>query len=224
MKRIVSACPKQVALLKEQVILVDKQDMIIGHETKEQSHLNCNIEKGMLHRAFSVFLFNTDNKLLVQKRSDEKITFPSLYTNTCCSHPLYTIPAEQDGVQGVKVASVRRLKDELGITEVAVSDLHFMTRMLYYSPSNGQWGEYEMDYVLIARKDVQLDVNSNEISEVAYLSKSELYAKLSDPVFPRTPWFDLIASSLLSQWWDNLDNLDGLKNDDIVEMSNPPGY
>ena len=59
---------------------------------------------------------------------------------------------------------------------------------------------------------------------MAYLTKDELYQKLSDPAFPRTPWFDLIATSLLSKWWDNLDDLESLKNDKIMEMSNPPGY
>ncbi len=75
-----------------------------------------NIDKGMLHRAFSVFLFNKEGKLLLQQRADEKITFPGYYTNTCCSHPLAT-PDERDetGHIGVRRAAQRKLAHELGI-------------------------------------------------------------------------------------------------------------
>ncbi|PNI17455.1 LOW QUALITY PROTEIN: IDI1 isoform 5, partial [Pan troglodytes] len=71
---------------------------------------------GLLHRAFSVFLFNTENKLLLQQRSDAKITFPGCFTNTCCSHPLSN-PAEleESDALGVRRAAQRRLKAELGI-------------------------------------------------------------------------------------------------------------
>ncbi|XP_070926654.1 isopentenyl-diphosphate Delta-isomerase 1 isoform X3 [Macaca nemestrina] len=69
---------QQVQLLAEMCILIDENDNKIGAETKKNCHLNENIEKGLLHRAFSVFLFNTENKLLLQQRSDAKITFPDL--------------------------------------------------------------------------------------------------------------------------------------------------
>jgi isopentenyl-diphosphate delta-isomerase type 1 len=78
-----------------------------------------NINKGALHRAFSVFLFNEEGKLLLQKRASEKITFPDCWTNTCCSHPL-TRPDEiiTENQLGVKNAATRKLEQELGITEV----------------------------------------------------------------------------------------------------------
>ncbi|KAM9090884.1 isopentenyl-diphosphate Delta-isomerase 1 isoform 3-T3 [Megaptera novaeangliae] len=69
---------RQVQLLAEMCILIDENDRRIGAETKKNCHLNENIERGLLHRAFSVFLFNTENKLLLQQRSDAKITFPDL--------------------------------------------------------------------------------------------------------------------------------------------------
>lgn len=92
-----------------------------------------NINKGLLHRAFSIFLFNEAGELLLQQRSDDKITFPGFWTNTVCSHPLFVMGEgvtaatynvdyndEIDGVAGVKRAAQRKLKHEVGITEVCV--------------------------------------------------------------------------------------------------------
>lgn len=108
-----------------------------------------NIDKGLLHRAFSVFLFNDKNELLLQQRASEKITFPDMWTNTCCSHPLM-IPGETGNnlaecVEGVKNAAQRKLDHELGIKkeQVPIEDFHFLTRIHYKAPSDGKWGEHE---------------------------------------------------------------------------------
>lgn len=108
-----------------------------------------NIDKGLLHRAFSVFLFDSQNRLLLQQRATEKITFPDMWTNTCCSHPL-GIPGEtgttlEESVQGVRRAAVRKLDQELGIkaSQVPIDDFKFLTRIHYKAPSDGQWGEHE---------------------------------------------------------------------------------
>ena len=107
----------QEKLLNERLILVDENDCVKGTETKKECHLKRNIlQYGMLHRAFSVFLFNTKGQLLLQQRSDVKITFPGCITNTCCSHPLYEdSELVEHGNVGVKVAAKRRLSYELGI-------------------------------------------------------------------------------------------------------------
>ncbi|XP_042569999.1 isopentenyl-diphosphate Delta-isomerase 1-like isoform X2 [Cyprinus carpio] len=107
---------KQVQLLAEMCILIDDNDRKIGADSKKNCHLNSNIDKGLLHRAFSVFLFNSEEKLLLQQRSNAKITFPGCFTNTCCSHPLHTASEleEQDAI-GVRRAAQRRLQAELGI-------------------------------------------------------------------------------------------------------------
>jgi isopentenyl-diphosphate delta-isomerase len=112
-------------------------------------HLMTNIDKGLLHRAFSVFLFNDKNELLLQQRATEKITFPDMWTNTCCSHPL-SMPSETgsnlpDSIMGVKRAAQRKLDHELGIKkeQVPIENFHFLTRIHYKAPSNGQWGEHE---------------------------------------------------------------------------------
>jgi isopentenyl-diphosphate delta-isomerase len=112
-------------------------------------HLMTNIDKGLLHRAFSVFLFNDKNELLLQQRATEKITFPDMWTNTCCSHPL-SIPTETganlvDSIAGAKRAAQRKLEHELGIKkeQVPFEDFHFLTRIHYKAPSDGKWGEHE---------------------------------------------------------------------------------
>ncbi len=79
----------QVKLLDEALILVDKQDKVVGKLSKIEGHQNTYNRTGHAHRAFSVFLFNKNNQLLLHRRSPKKITFPNLWTNSCCSHPLY---------------------------------------------------------------------------------------------------------------------------------------
>ena len=111
--------PIQEKLLEERCILVDNEDNVTGSATKRNCHSKKNIvnsDHGMLHRAFSVFLFNNRSELLIQQRADSKITFPGYYTNTCCSHPLFneTELEERDHI-GVKLAAQRRLEYELGI-------------------------------------------------------------------------------------------------------------
>ena len=111
-----------------------------------------NIDKGLLHRAFSVFLFDDTNRLLLQQRASEKITFPDMWTNTCCSHPL-GIPGETgvtlaESVEGVKRAAQRKLDHELGIApaQVPLDDFRFLTRIHYKAPSDGKWGEHESEW------------------------------------------------------------------------------
>ena len=106
----------QVNLLKEECILIDENDRVVGSDSKKNCHLNSNIKAGKLHRAFSVFLFNSKGELLLQQRATTKITFPECFTNTCCSHPLYH-PSELDeeGNIGVRRAAQRKLNHELGI-------------------------------------------------------------------------------------------------------------
>lgn len=123
-----------------------------------------NISTGLLHRAFSVFLFRpSDGRLLLQRRADEKITFPGMWTNTCCSHPL-SIKAElvEEGQAGelllarekvevsslrvgVRAAAVRKLPHELGIPESQLKPEYFtyLTKIHYLAPSDGLWGEHE---------------------------------------------------------------------------------
>lgn len=114
-------------------------------------HLMSNINRGLLHRAFSVFLFDSQNRLLLQQRASEKITFPDLWTNTCCSHPLgiagETGAEFDDAILGVKRAAQRKLNHELGIKaeQVPLDKFEFLTRIHYLAPSDGKWGEHESE-------------------------------------------------------------------------------
>jgi isopentenyl-diphosphate delta-isomerase len=130
---------------REHCIVVDHDDNIIGHQSKRTCHLAPEIEKGLLHRAFSVFLFNSRGELLLHQRASEKITFPDLWTNSCCSHPLY-VPQEIQGELGAKQAAIRKLEHELGITlgQVTPEELVYLTRIHYKSiQPDGVWGEHE---------------------------------------------------------------------------------
>jgi isopentenyl-diphosphate delta-isomerase len=158
---------EQIRLMDEVCIVLDENDKPIGNFSKKicrclqplyrcfaltiAGHLMTNIEKGLLHRAFSVFLFNSKNELLLQQRATEKITFPDMWTNTCCSHPL-GIPGEggaelAEAVEGVKRAAQRKLDHELGIkaAQVPIENFKFLTRIHYKAPSDGKWGEHESE-------------------------------------------------------------------------------
>lgn len=137
----------------------------------------CLLFSGRLHRAFSVFLFNEDGELLLQQRSDAKITFPDTFTNTCCSHPL-AIPGEleeKDAV-GVRIAAQRKLEQELGISpeQVPLNELKFLTRIHYQAASDKIWGEHEIDYILFLQKKVDLNPNLNEVKSVRYVTPDGL--------------------------------------------------
>ncbi|XP_064647917.1 isopentenyl-diphosphate Delta-isomerase 1-like isoform X2 [Lineus longissimus] len=211
----------QVQLLKENCILVDESDKAIGSATKKDCHLLSNIDKGMLHRAFSVFLFNEKNELLLQQRSDAKITFPGHFTNTCCSHPLnYDSELEEENAVGVKRAAQRKLGHELGITpfEVPVENFHYLTRIHYKAdnvPADGTFGEHEVDYILFIKGDVSVVPNENEVKSHRYVSKEELAQFIETSQETNTlitPWFQLIVDKFLYNWWDSLDSLEALED------------
>lgn len=161
---------EQVRLMDEVCIVLDDDDKPIGSASKktctspysfnkkhrtlanEAGHIMENIDRGLLHRAFSVFLFDSNKRLLLQQRAAEKITFPNMWTNTCCSHPL-GIPGETGAeldaaILGVKRAAQRKLEQELGIPpeQVPLEKFEFFTRIHYKAPSDGKWGEHESAY------------------------------------------------------------------------------
>ncbi|KAL0581625.1 isopentenyl-diphosphate delta-isomerase idi1 [Marasmius crinis-equi] len=194
--------PVQSKLMDERCILVDEQDNALGH-------LMENINKGLLHRAFSAFVFRpSDGKLLLQKRAAEKITFPDMWTNTCCSHPLDDFEEEkiEKDAYGVRAAASRKLEHELGIptSQTPVDEFQYLTRIHYLAPSNGLWGEHEVDYILFLTRDVTVTPNANEISDSKYVDKAELQAMFDDSNNSFTPWFKLIARDFLFGWWDEL--------------------
>lgn len=175
-----------------------------------------------LHRAFSVFLFNRAGQLLLQQRAGSKITFPLVWTNTCCSHPLHgQEPNEVDEpsdiasgtVPGIKRAAVRKLQHELGIREdqLAPESIRFVTRLRYAAvdatePEPNEWGEHELDYVLFVQADVDLEPNPEEVEAYRYVDQAGLQSMMSTSVGLRwSPWFRILAERFLPAWWDDLD-------------------
>ena len=215
--------PKQMKLmLNDQCILVDTSDNIIGSASKKECHLSSN---GYLHRAFSVLLFDSQNRLLMQQRARHKITFPHYWTNSCCSHPLFIrehCEMVKDGnnqndllqmrINGVKNAAIKRLNMELGIplNEIAeVDDFNFVTRILYKALCDDtKWIEHELDYILIIKKDVALNLNENEVNDVKYCNPVDLFAMVNDEKILISPWFRILyGSGLINEWWSNLDEI-----------------
>ncbi|XP_053429040.1 isopentenyl-diphosphate delta-isomerase 2-like [Nycticebus coucang] len=204
---------RQQQRLEEMLIVVDEDDKVIGSDTKRNCHLNENIEKGLLHRAFSVVLFNTENKVLIQQRADTKVTFPGYFTDSCCSHPLYE-PAEleeKDAV-GVRRAARRRLLVELGIPpeQISEEDIVFMTIYHHKAKSDRIWGEHEICYLLLVRKDVRVAPDPSETRSVRYLGPDELRELLERGARGEvrvTPWLRTIAERFLYKWWPHLDDV-----------------
>lgn len=213
--------PQQVSLLDEQCIVVDEMDKVIGKKSKKDCHIFEN-NTGILHRAFSVFLFNSGGDLLIQRRSKSKITFPGCFSNTCCSHPLY-IPTELDDTDaiGVKVAAQRRLQFELGIPvhQMPLNKFDYLTRIHYRAAADPPWGEHELDYILFIRADVDLNLNLNEVSDCRYVSSTNIgfFMDTLDGIkVPVTPWFRLLIKQFLPYWWKNLDNLEAIKDQKTI--------
>ncbi|KAE8420606.1 NUDIX hydrolase domain-like protein [Aspergillus pseudocaelatus] len=127
---------EQVRMMDEVCIVLDRDDNPIAQVSKRVSHLMTNINKGLLHRAFSCFVFNSKNELLLQQRDDTKVIFPGLWTNTCCSHPL-DIPGERDDDFAGAIAG------ELGINsmQALLINFVFLTRAHYRAASDGKWGK-----------------------------------------------------------------------------------
>ncbi|TPX57189.1 isopentenyl-diphosphate Delta-isomerase [Spizellomyces sp. 'palustris'] len=218
---------EQVRLMGEMCIVVDENDKALRGDSKENCHLMRNINEGLLHRAFSVFIFNKEGKLLLQQRADEKITFPGYFTNTCCSHPLMTPEeTEEEGQLGARRAAQRKLEHELGIPpeQVPLDKLEFLTRIHYLAPSDGLWGEHEIDYIFIFKGEVDCKPNPNEVKSIKYVSKEELediFETAEEKGILLTPWFRLIVQKFLYTWWDKLGTLKKFKDTENIHRLLP---
>ncbi|XP_019194619.1 PREDICTED: isopentenyl-diphosphate Delta-isomerase I-like [Ipomoea nil] len=201
-------------MFDDECILVDENDRVVGHDTKYNCHLMEKIEsENLLHRAFSVFLFNSNYELLLQQRSATKVTFPLVWTNTCCSHPLYRdSELIEENALGVRNAAQRKLLDELGIPaeDVPVDEFTTLGRILYKAPSDGRWGEHELDYLLFIVRDVGMRPNPDEVADVKYVNREQLKeilrkANAGEDGIKLSPWFRLVVENFLFKWWDHVE-------------------
>uniref|UniRef100_A0A0N4U1Y5 isopentenyl-diphosphate Delta-isomerase n=1 Tax=Dracunculus medinensis TaxID=318479 RepID=A0A0N4U1Y5_DRAME len=123
-------------------------------------------------------LFTKDGSLILQRRSATKVTFPLLWTNSCCSHPLwneYEMCEENDSV-GIRRAAQRKLEHELGIKALPLDRMKVMGRYIYKADSDGNWGEYELDYAIIILDfdPVAITPNPEEIEQISIVNQSKL--------------------------------------------------
>ncbi len=167
----------------EQVILVDEQDNETGLMEKMEAH-----EKALLHRAFSVFIFNSKGEMLLQQRALSKYHSGGLWTNSCCSHPR---PGEE-----VSAAAYRRLKEEMGF----VTSLHKVFHFVYKASFTNCLTEHEFDHVFVGAYDGVIVPDAAEVENYAYHSLERL-EELMDS-FPQdfTEWFK-IAYPKIKTWW-----------------------
>lgn len=163
----------------EQVILVDEHDCEIGVMEKMEAH-----RKGVLHRAFSVLIFNSSGEMLIQQRSSSKYHSPNLWTNTCCSHPR---PGES-----ILEAARRRLSEEMGIKTM----LHLEHKFLYRVKLENGLIENELDYVFRGIYDGQPSVNEAEVVAWKFISLPSLKSDLAARPDNYTYWFKIIVSKL----------------------------
>lgn len=157
-----------------QVILVDEDDSQIGVMDKLEAH-----QKGLLHRAYSVFIFNKKNELLIQRRTYDKYHSGGLWTNTCCSHPQ---PGEYLN-ESVK----KRLQEEMGIT----CDLSFAFRFIYRSQLDNGLSEHELDHVFFGQYSNDPIPNPVEVSDWKYKSFHSLTEEIQLNPEKFTSWFKI---------------------------------
>lgn len=159
----------------EFLVLVDEGDREIGVETKHACHEG----EGLLHRAFSIFVFNTRDELLLQRRSAQKPLWPNYWSNTCCSHPRQGETMEE--------AVQRRLNEELGIR----TPLAYLYKFQYHAQYESVGSEREYCWVYYGRYEGDPDVNLNEIADWRYVSVDGLDAELAATPDDFTPWLKL---------------------------------
>jgi len=163
----------------EEVILVDAHDNVTGSMEKMEAH-----RKGLLHRAFSILIFNSKGELLIQKRSKAKYHSAGLWTNTCCSHPR---PGET-----IENAAHRRLKEEMGIN-VALSLSH---KFIYKIKLENDLTENELDYVFTGTFDGAPELNTVEAEAWKYIPLSDLRTEINKKPAEFTHWFKIILKEL----------------------------
>ena len=174
----------------ELLILVDADDREIGSLGKHE----CHDGDGVLHRAFSLFLFNERGELLLQRRSDEKRLWPRYWSNSCCSHPRHG--------ESMVAATARRLQQELNTT----AELEFIYKFEYRARFAGEGSENELCWVYLGRLAQEASANESEISELRFISANDLNREIDSVPERFTPWFKMEWQRLNEDFSDRLVN------------------
>ena len=160
---------------EENVILVNEKDEQIGLMPKMEAH-----QKGVLHRAFSVFIFNERNELMLQQRAHSKYHSPGLWTNTCCSH-------QREGESNIE-AGKRRLQEEMGFRTELMDTISF----IYKAPFDNGLTEYEFDHILIGKYNKDPQLNPEEAAAFKWMSLEEVKKDMEVNQRIYTAWFKII--------------------------------
>ncbi|SDS29396.1 isopentenyl-diphosphate delta-isomerase [Gillisia sp. Hel1_33_143] len=160
---------------EEKVILVDQNDEQIGLMPKMEAH-----EKGLLHRAFSVFVFNDKNELMLQQRAHSKYHSPGLWTNTCCSH-------QREGESNI-AAGKRRLMEEMGFS----TELNDTISFIYKAPFDNGLTEHEFDHILIGNFQQEPKLNLEEAAAWKWMALEDVKKDMTDNPSVYTEWFKII--------------------------------
>lgn len=170
-------------IIRDQIILVDEADQVLGSMGKQEAH-----EQGLLHRAFSVFLFNSKGEMLLQQRADEKYHSPGLWTNTCCSHPFYGERLEE--------AVHRRLMEEMGLQ----CDVQFVFQFQYRADLDQGMIEHELDHVFIGVTDDIPFPDPKEVKDWKYWPLEELVSAVKEHPSLFTVWFRLSIERVIQEY------------------------
>jgi len=235
---------QQAMMESDLLVTVDENDLLVTDTvvSKKMAHtFTPDQPRGICHRAFSLFLFNPQGEMLLTQRAASKITFPSVWTNTCCSHPLVGMtpnevdvtPAAYPQFDGIKHAAIRKAKHELGITSMEHANIQFISRFHYWASdtrthgSKAPWGEHEVDYILFCQMpEPTLQVDPEEVANVKYVSMDDLKQMMADPQHIWSPWFLGIMERGGFAWWEDLQNsLAGKKtNTDVTFFDPDPAF
>ena len=170
-------------MVEEKVILVNELDEQIGLMGKLEAH-----QKAILHRAFSVFIFNDKNEVMLQQRAANKYHSPGLWTNTCCSH-------QREGETNIE-AGKRRLKEEMGF----VTQLQEVVSFIYKAPFDNGLTEHEFDHVLTGNYSDEPIINKEEVANWKWMSLIEIKNDIEKKPEIYTEWFKII----FSKFYDHL--------------------
>ncbi len=160
---------------KEKVILVNEKDEQIGLMEKIEAH-----EKALLHRAFSVFVFNDKNELMIQQRARSKYHSPGLWTNTCCSH-------QREGETNIE-AGKRRLQEEMGFSTELKDTISF----IYKAPFDNGLTEHEFDHILVGNFEGEPNLNPEEVTDWKWMSLEAIEKDMEKNPSVYTEWFKII--------------------------------
>ena len=166
-----------------EIVLVNENDEPIGVMKKMEAH-----QKGLLHRAFSIFIFDSKGRMLLQQRSSEKYHGANLWTNACCSHPY---PGEK-----VEEAAQRRLKEELGFT----TKLNEIFSFTYYAKVENNLIEHEFDHVFAGEYENEIHPNPNEVCDYKFESMKQIEEEMQSHPEKFTSWCK-IAFPKIEEWW-----------------------